>query len=146
MLGAFAMLKKVCLEAPVMSFAVFNKPFLLEADTHMQGLGAVPSQKQSDGQYHLVVCVSWSLTVHGHNYHSTKQEFLALKWAITEQFQVYLLWKPLIVETDNNLLTYIMTTHNLDATRHHWVESLPGFTFVIKYQKGQDNAGTDALS
>ena len=44
------------------------------------------SQKQTDGQYHLVAYANQSLTVHEHNYHSTKQKFLALKWVITEQF------------------------------------------------------------
>ena len=39
-----------------------------------------------------------------------------------------------------------MTTPNLDATQHCLVESLAGFTFTIKYQKGRDNAVADALS
>ena len=39
-----------------------------------------------------------------------------------------------------------MTTPNLDSTQHCWVDSLTGFIFSIKYQKGQDNAATDALS
>ena len=34
-----------------------------------------------------------------------KQEFLALKWVIVEQFHEYPLWKPFIVRTDNNPLT-----------------------------------------
>ena len=75
-----------------------------------------------------------------------KQEFLALKWVIAEQIQEYLLWKPFIVRTDNNLLTCIMTTPNLDATQHWWVESLARFTLSIEYQKEQDNVITDALS
>ena len=66
-----------------------------------------------------------------------------LKWVIMEQFQAYLLWKPFIVKTDN-LLTYIMTTPKLDGTQHCWVESLTGFTFSIKHQKGWDNAAADA--
>ena len=49
-------------------------------------------------------------------------------------------------ETDNNPLTYIMTTPNLDAIWHHLGESLTGFTVSIKYQKGRDNAVADALS
>ena len=77
----------------MLAFADFNKPFLLETDTSKLGLGAVLSQKQPDGQGHPVAYVSWYLTVHEHNYHSTKQEFLALKWAIAEQFQEYLHWK-----------------------------------------------------
>ena len=63
-----------------------------------------------------------------------------------EQFQEYLLWKLFIVKTDNNPLTYIMATHNLDATWHHCVESLTGFTFSIKYLKGWDRAAADVLS
>ena len=106
MLGAFEMLKKVCLKIPVLALADFNKPFLLETDASKLGLEAMLSQKQTDGWYHLVAYVSCSLTVQEHNYHLTKQEFLALKWVITEQFQEYLLWKPFIDKTGNNLLTY----------------------------------------
>ena len=39
-----------------------------------------------------------------------------------------------------------MTTANLDATLHCWVELLARFTLSIEYCKGWDNAATDALS
>ena len=146
MQAAFEMLTKACLEAPVLAFASFNKSFLLETDASKLGLGLVLLQKQPDGQYHPVAYVSQSLTIHEHYYHSTKQEVLALKWAIAKQFQAYLHWKPFVVKTDNNPLMYIMTTPNLDATWHHWVESLAGFTFSIEYQKGRDTTAEDALS
>ena len=84
--------------------------------------------------------------IHEHNCHSMKQEVLAWKWVIAEQFQEYLLWAPFIVRTDNNLLTYIMTTPNLDATQHQLVEPLARFTFSIEYQKGRENVAADALS
>ena len=71
---------------------------------------------------------------------------MALKWVIAEQFQEYLCWKPFVMKTDNNQLTYILTIPNLDATQHHWVESLAGFTFNTEYQKGRDSAVADALS
>ena len=144
--AAFEMLKKACFEAPMLTFADFDKPFLLETNASKLWLGTVLSQKQCDGWYHPIAYASWSLTVHGHNYHSTKQEFLALKWAITEQFQEYLCWKPFVVKTDNNPLAYILTTPSLDANWHCWVESLAGFTFSIKYQKGRENAVASALS
>ena len=35
-------------------------------------------------------------------YHSSKLEFLALKWAVTEQFREYLQYQPFLVRTDNN--------------------------------------------
>ena len=104
----------------MLAFADFNKLFLLETNASKLGLGAVLLQKQTDGQCHLVAYASQSSTVHEHNYHSTKLEFLALKWAIVEQFQEYLFWKVFVVKTNNKPLTYIMTTPNLDAT--HTVE------------------------
>ena len=89
---------------------------------------------------------SWALTTHEKNYHSTKLEFLALKWAIMEHFKEYLLYQPFLVKTDNNPLTYIMTTPNLDATGHRWVSALAKYDFWLEYQKGRDNAVADALS
>ena len=84
--AAFEMLKKACLEAPVLAFTDVDKPFLLETNVSKLGLGAVLPQKQADGQYHPVAYASQSLTIHECNYHSTKQGFLALMWAIAEQF------------------------------------------------------------
>ena len=76
--------------APILVFPDFDKPFLLEMDASKEGLGAVLSQKQSDGCYHTVAFRSCSLTPSEKNYHSSKLEFLALKWSITEYFKEYL--------------------------------------------------------
>ena len=117
-LKAFQALKQTCMNSPVLAFTDYMKDFLLEVDASKEGLGAVLSQKQADGWFHLVAYGSWALTAHEKNYHSTKLEFLALKWAVTEHFKEYLLYQPFLVKTDNNPLTYIMTTPNLDATAH----------------------------
>ena len=46
---AFERLKANCLQAPILAFPDFNKPFLLETDASGRGLGAILSQKQADG-------------------------------------------------------------------------------------------------
>ena len=145
-LEAFKALKQACMNSQVLAFADYTKDFLLETDASKEGLGAVLSQKQEDGWFHPVAYGSRALTTHEKTYHSTKLEFLALKCAITEHFKEYLLYQPFLVKTDNNPLTYIMTTPNLDATGHRWVSALAKYDFWLEYQKGQDNAVADALS
>ena len=84
-------------------------------------------------------------------YHSNKQEFLAPKWAVTEQFHEYLSVygknrNEFVVCTDNNPLTYIFSTANLDAAGQRWVAHLTSYNFMLEYQKGKDNTVADFLS
>ena len=134
-LDAFHKLKIKCMMAPVLVFADFEKPFRLETDASGDGLGAVLSQKQSDSKYHPVAYASRSLKGSESKYHSSKLEFLALKWAVVNQFREYLQYKPFQVKTDNNPLTYVMTSPNLDATGHRWVAALVNFNMSLEYQK-----------
>ena len=145
-LATFQELKMKCLTAPVLAFADFKKPFLLETDASIEGLGAVLSQKQDDGQYHPVAYASRGLKGGESRYHSSKLEFLALKWAVTDQFKEYLQYQPFLVRMDNNPLTYIMMMPNLDAIGHRWVAAMAGYNFEIEYMQGSDNKVADALS
>ena len=143
---AFDILKMKCMTVPVLAFTDFEKPFLLETDASSLGLRAVLSQKQDDGKFHPVAYASRELKGGEGKYHSSKLEFLALKWAITDQFKEYLRYKPFTVRTDNNPLTYVMTTPNLDAIGHRWVAALAGYNMTIEYMKGVDNKVADILS
>ena len=132
--------------APVLVFPDFDKPFLLETDASKEGFGVVLSQKQDDGHYHPIAFGNRSLTTAEKNYHSSKLEFLTLKWSMMEHFKEYLAHEPFVVRTDNNPLTYVLTTPNLDATGHRWVVALASFEFSLEYQKGVDNGAADVLS
>ena len=88
-LKAFNALKQACMSTPVLAFADYTKEFLLETNASKEGLGALLSQKQMDGQYHQVAYGSQALTAHEKNYHSTKLVFLAPKWAVMEHFMEY---------------------------------------------------------
>ena len=70
------------------------------------------------------------------NYRSLKLELLALKWSVTEHFKEYLAYAAFMVRTDNNPLTYVLTTPNLDTTKHHWVGALASYEFTLEHQKG----------
>ena len=104
---AVRILKDKIQSAPVLVFPDFDKPFLLETDTSKEGLGAVLSHKQDDQHYHPIAFGSCSLTPSEKKYHSSKLEFLALKWSVTEHFKEYLAYALFMVWTDNNPLTYM---------------------------------------
>ena len=90
---AVNVLKGKVQSVPILVFPDFDKPFLLETDASKEGLGAVLSQKQSDGCYHPVTFGSHSLTPLEKNYHSSKLEFLALKWSTSRStLRTRLLW------------------------------------------------------
>ena len=119
-------------------------------DTSGKSLGAVLSQKQDDGRYHPGAYASQTMNKTEQWYHSNKQEFLALKWAVTEQFNEYLTpyrknRNEFVVHTDNNPLTNIFSSH-LNAAGHRWVASLANYNFSLEYQKGKDNTVADFLS
>ena len=148
---AFDRLKAACLQTPILAFPGFNKPFLLEMDASRTGLGAVLSQKQADGQYHPITYASHVMNETKQRYHSNKQEFLTLKWAVTEQFHEYLSpygknRNEFVVCTDNNPLTYIFSSANLDAAGQCWVARLTSYNFSLEYHKGKDNTVADFLS
>ena len=145
-LGTFEKLKMCCMMAPVLAFTDFEKEFQLETNTSSEGLGAILSQKQRDGKWYPVAFGSRELKGGEAKYHSSKLEFLALKWAITEQFREYLQYRPFTMLTDNNPLTYVLMMPNLDALGHRWVAALAGYNMTIRYLKGSANKVANALS
>ena len=113
---AFKTLKGVCSRTPVLAYANYSKSFSVHTDASELGLGAVLYQAQNDGTTRVIAFASRSLLNSEQKYHSSKLEFLALKWAIHERFHEYLYGSTFDVYTDNNPLTYIMSTAKLDAT------------------------------
>ena len=142
---AVKILKDKIVSIPMLVFPDFDKLFLLEMDASKEGLGVMP-QKHDDRHYHPITFGSCSLTPAERNYHSSKMEFLGLKWSVTEHFKEYLAYTPFVVRMDHNPLMYILTTPNLDATGHRWAGALASFEFTLEYQKGADNGVADAFS
>ncbi|CAG2220736.1 unnamed protein product [Mytilus edulis] len=144
---AFDTLKEHLVTAPILSYAKFDEPFILETDASMQGLGAVLSQ-YIDGKLRVVAYASRALRPNERNmdnYSSRKLELLALTWAITEKFRDYLLGSKFTVFTDNNPLCYLQTS-KLSAHEQRWLSKLAVFNFEVKYRQAKHNNNADALS
>ena len=113
MSGVFEKLKEALITALVLSYLDYSKPFILETDASLKGLGAVLSQEDSGGNVCIVSFASHTLKPYEKsmkNYSSTKLELLALKWSVCEKFKDYLIGSKFTVLTDNNPLTYVRTS------------------------------------
>ena len=62
------------------------------------------------------------------------------------KFHEYLYGLTFDVYTDNNPLTYVLTTAKLDAASHHWVASLVNYNFRLHYWAGKTYIDVDDLS
>ena len=143
---SFDALKEICSESPVLAYADYTKPFVLHTDASTIGLGAVLYQKQEDGKERVIAYASRNLNKAERNYDTHKLEFLALKCAVTDRFHEYLYGATFKVFTDNNPLTYILSTTKLDAMGHRWVASLGPYNFKLNYKPGKLNTDADSLS
>ena len=66
---------------------------------------------------------------------------------MTEKFSDYLKYGPsFTVYTDNNPLTYVLTSAKLNAVGLRWVAELADYDFEIKYRPGRVNTDADYLS
>lgn len=145
--SSFEQLKGKLTSAPVLGFADFTQPFIVETDASLHGLGAVLYQQQCDTK-RVIAYASRRLRhaeKNDRNYSSMKLELLALKWAVAEKFRGYLLGSKFVVLTDNNPLCHLKTA-KLGAVEQRWVAQLSVFEFEVKYRPGCSNAAADALS
>jgi transposase InsO family protein len=144
---SFEKLKCLLSSTPVLGYADFTVPFILETDASSHGLGAVLSQVQN-GRTVVIAYASRTLRPNERSsktMSSLKLELLALKWSVTEKFRDYLIGSKFVVYTDNNPLKYLSSA-KLGAYEQKWASQLADFNFEIKYRPGKQNANADALS
>ena len=106
-------------------------------------LGAVLYQEM-DGIMNVLINASITLILAEKKYHlnSGKLIFLALKWSVTEKLQDYLYYaKEFGVYSDNNPLSYALSSVKLNAADIRWVSELSDFNFKINYRPGKKKSG-----
>ena len=121
---SFLELKDLCSNTPVLAYPDYTKNFKLYTDASERGLGVVLTLVKEDGKERPIAYASTTLSKSERNYDAHKLEFLALKWSVTSRFHEYLYGGTFDVYTDNNTLTYILTSAKLDAIGQRWIASL----------------------
>ena len=146
--SAFESLKQRLISSPVLAYPAFTKPFTLETDASIQGLGAVLSQKQEDGKSHPVAYASRALSAPERNYSITELETLAVVWAISH-FHTYLYGNCVTVYTDHSAVKAVLQTPNPTGKHARWWTKVYGSGVKevnIIYRSGKTNLSADALS
>ena len=138
-------MKELLVSAPILSYANSDLPYELHTDASGTALGSVLYQEQ-DGVKKVISYASRGLTKSEKRYPPHKLEFLALKWAVCDKYKDYLYGSNFSVLTDNNPMTYVLTSAKLDATGHRWLAALAAFNFTIQYRPGKKNGDADGLS
>lgn len=113
----------------MLAFADPAKPYLLHKDASFKVVGAVLYQEHPEGLR----------PVH-------QLEFFVLNCAVVNKFHDYLYGAKFMVRTDNNPLTYMLTTTKLNATGHRWLAALATYDFDVQYRSGKANVDADVLS
>src|ERR1044072_2098275 len=133
------------MEAPILQYSDFTKPFVLYTDASGTGLGAVLSQIDEENRERVIAYASRSMNRAESNYGITDQECLAIIWAI-KHFEQYLGLLPFKVVTDHSALKYLQTADMPTGRRARWIMFLQQFDFEIVYRPGKENKNADALS
>ena len=90
---------------PVLAYADFSKPFVLNVDASIDGLGAVLYQEQ-EGIERVIAYASRGLRTSEKHFPAHKLEFLCLKWAVVDKFHDYLYGVQFEVRTSSNLCNH----------------------------------------
>ena len=116
-------------------------------DTHAsdQGIGAVLSQIQSDGQERVIAYASHLLSKAERHYCITRKELLAVV-VFLNHFQQYFLGRKFILRTDHGSLLWLHNFKEPEGQLARWLEKLEEFQFEVVHRKGKAHCNADALS
>ncbi|XP_065901363.1 uncharacterized protein [Dysidea avara] len=114
-------------------------------DASEVGVGAVLSQQDDQGHDHPVSFFSKKLLPREQRFSTVEKECLAVKLGI-EAFEVYLLGRQFVIQTDHRALQWLTKFRNHNSRLMRWSLALQPYIFQVQHRKGTDNANADTLS
>lgn len=143
--ASFENIKKLLTSAPVLVTPDFTRPFIVQCDASMTGVGGVLSQEDEKGIERPIAYFSHKLNRAQRNYSITELECLAAVLCI-KKFRGYIEGHPFKVVTDHASLRWLMRQSDLNGRLARWSLKLQSFEFSIEHRKGSLNIVPDALS
>ncbi|CCO31293.1 Retrotransposable element Tf2 155 kDa protein type 1 [Rhizoctonia solani AG-1 IB] len=131
---AFDKLEEEIGKDPVLIHPNPDKPYFLETDASGVAMGAVLSQRHTDGYLHPIAFLSKSFVDAQVNYDTHDKELLAIITAL-EHWRLFLEGtdEPITVYTDHKNLEYWKKAHTFNRWHARWYQILAPFNFNIVY-------------
>ena len=142
----FEELKELLTSSPVLTYLDFKKPFILETDASIAGLGAVLSQRQEDGSTRPIAYARRFLLKHERNYGITEMEELEVVWGLNI-FDLTCMDMPAkSTRTTRPLSRYSILHNRQESYIAWWGMAIQELNLSIRHRSGSTNANADALS
>ncbi|GFX95061.1 retrovirus-related Pol polyprotein from transposon 17.6 [Trichonephila clavipes] len=125
----FETLKTAITTAPILAYFKQGLPTFLETDASYSGLGAVLSQDQN-GKRRVIEYASRTLKDAETRYHSNELECIAVYWALTEKFRLYLLGHKFQLITDNYTTADVVAKSAVNRKFARYLVDLAQFDFT----------------
>ena len=148
--ACFEYLKAALVNAPVLAYPDFNRPFQIETDASDTCIGGVLTQEKSDESHQRTVLrpvayYSAKLNPAQCHYDAPTREALAIVMCL-EHFRHYLNLNPVKIITDHAAHQTLTTRKDAHDRLDRWRYRLSEFTYTIEYRAGCLNHLPDALS
>ncbi|MBM3917836.1 MAG: DDE-type integrase/transposase/recombinase, partial [Sphingomonadales bacterium] len=140
-LTAFQELKTALTSSPVVSFPRRELQYALITDAATGdsltpgGMGAILTQVDKEGRFHVIAYASRKLVKHEKNYMPFLLEMHAAVWGM-EHFAHHLKGRRFLLFTDHKPLEKLGTVHT--RTLYRIQEAMMDFDFEIHYKKGEE--------
>ena len=145
--NAFALLKKLLCNAPILIYPNFKDTFILQTDASKLGIGCALFQER-DNVRHPIAFYSRTLNTHERNYSISALEALALVFASKKCRNYVYQNNNVIIETDHKALEYISKWKGENSTiARWWIKIMESFDKAkIVHISGAKNVTADFLS
>lgn len=147
---AFKEIKAAMASPPVLAHYDPKRPLQLACDASQYGIGAVLSQKMTNGSVLPVAYASRTLSSAEKNYSQIEKEALALVFGV-KKFHFYVYGRFFTLVTDHKPLQAIFGPKTgipamAAARMQRWAVTLSAYNYALEFKKSSDNAEADCLS
>ena len=138
--SSFDQLKKILVEAPVLTQPTPRREYALYSDASKIGVGCLLMQ---DGK--VVTYASRQIKPHEQNYPTHDLELAVVVFAL-KIWRHYLYGEKCRIFTDHKSLKYLLTQKELNMRQCRWLELFKDYDYIVDYHLGKANVVVGSLS